>query len=313
MSKTPAFVFPGQGSQAVGMLAELAQVHADIRATFDEASDALAMDLWQLSQQGPDTELNATANTQPCLLAAGVAVWRAWQSQGAAAPVVMAGHSLGEYTALVAAGALRFTDAVHLVRKRGELMQDAVPGGSGAMAAILGLGDDAVRAVCSEAQQGEIVEAANFNSPGQVVISGQAAAVERAVAGAKAAGAKRAMLLSVSVPSHCSLMKAAAKRLSGILNDIEITTPEIPVIHNVDASPAADADTIRTRLAQQLYLPVRWVEDVQQLKSRGAELLIETGPAKVLTGLAKRIDRDLEAISVTDPAGFEKALEMTNA
>lgn len=313
MSKTPAFVFPGQGSQAVGMLADLASVYPEIRVTFEQASDVLEMDLWRLSQQGPEEELNATANTQPSLLAAGVGVWRVWQAQGGRVPVILAGHSLGEYSALVAAGALDFSAALRLVRRRGELMQDAVAAGSGAMAAILGLDDDAVRSVCAEAGQGEIVEAANFNSPGQVVISGQTTAVERAVAMAKAAGAKRAMLLSVSVPSHCSLMKPAAEQLMEVLGALEIGQTQIPVVHNVDVSLAADANAVRDRLAQQLFQPVRWVENVQRIKSQGAELLIETGPGKVLTGLTKRIDRELESVSITDPAGFDKALEMTNA
>lgn len=313
MGKTFAIVFPGQGSQSIGMLSDLAASHPQIRSTFEEASEALGMDLWQLSQEGPEEQLNATTNTQPSLLAAGVAVWRAWRAEQGGEPIVMAGHSLGEYTALVATGALDFPTAVRLVRQRGEWMQSAVPSGTGAMAAILGLDDDAVATICAEAQQDEVVEPANYNSPGQVVISGHVKAVDRAVGGAETAGAKRAMRLPVSVPSHCSLMRQAADGLLEILAAVEIAPVRIPVVHNVDVSLAGDADAIRERLAQQLYRPVRWVDNVRQLKAQGAEILVEAGPGKVLTGLTKRIDRDLKSVSLTDPAGFDKALEMTNA
>lgn len=309
MSTSFSIVFPGQGSQSVGMLAELAAAHPLVRQTFEEASQAVGVDLWKMSQEGPEEELNRTRHTQPAMLAAGVAVWRVWSGQGGPTPAVTAGHSLGEYSALVAAGALEFAAAAQLVARRGEFMQEAVPAGAGAMAAVLGLDDEAVIELCARAAQGAVVEAVNFNSPGQVVIAGDSAAVERAVALAKEAGAKRALLLPVSVPSHCALMRPAAERLAGELDGVELAAPRLPVLHNVDVAEAADAAAIRDKLTRQLYSPVRWVETVREIAGRGVGLVIEAGPGKVLTGLSKRIDKRLEAVAVFDPAGLEKALE----
>ena len=307
-----AMTFPGQGSQSVGMLGDLAAAFPLVRETFEEASDALGSDLWTLSQQGPAEELNRTENTQPAMLAADIAVWRVWNEQGGPEPMLLAGHSLGEYAALVAAGALEFADAVRLVRERGRLMQEAVPAGEGAMAAILGLDDDQVRAICAEAAQGEVAEAVNFNSPGQVVIAGDAAAIARAVELAKAAGAKRALPLDVSVPSHCALMRDAAQRLREVLQSVAVEAPRIPVLHNVTVEPAAEPDAIRDLLARQLHGPVRWVETVRAMREQGAEALVEAGPGKVLTGLCKRIDRQITALPVFDGASLEKALETIN-
>lgn len=308
MTSTTAFVFPGQGSQSVGMLADLAAAHDTVRRTFEEASSALGRDLWSLSQNGPAEELDRTDLTQPAMLTAGVAVWRVWQEQGGAAPACMAGHSLGEYTALVCAGVLDFTDAVRLVSDRARFMQEAVPAGQGAMAALLGLDDDAVRQVCIHAANGDVVEAVNFNAPGQVVIAGDAAAVDRAVVLAKEAGAKRAVPLSVSVPSHCALMLPASKRLAERLNDVRVTSPLVPVLHNVDAATAMDPDAIRERLIRQLYNPVLWADTVRAMAAQGASVLVECGPGKVLAGLTRRIDRSLEGRPVYDPATLEKAM-----
>jgi len=302
-----AFVFPGQGSQSVGMMQGWSE-RAEVRATFAEASDALGQDLWALVTEGPADLLNQTVNTQPAMLAADVAVWRVWQAAGGATPALLAGHSLGEYAALVAAGALNFADAVKLVRFRAEAMQAAVPEGVGAMAAILGLDDDAVRAVCADAAAGEVVEAVNLNSPGQVVIAGNKAAVERAMALAKERGAKRALPLPVSVPSHSSLMLPAAEKLLAHLQDVTIATPNIPVLHNTDVHSHADAGAIRAALAKQLHTPVRWVETVQALKAAGIERVIECGPGKVLAGLAKRIDDSLPAVALVDEASLQAAL-----
>jgi [acyl-carrier-protein] S-malonyltransferase len=307
-----AIVFPGQGSQSVGMLADLAATFPQVRDTFEEASDAIGTDLWTLSQKGPAEDLNRTENTQPAMLSAGIAVWRVWQEQGGAQPAMLAGHSLGEYSALVAAGVLAFADAVRLVRERGRLMQAAVPAGEGAMAAILGLDDDQVRALCAEAAQGEVAEAVNFNSPGQVVIAGHAAAIARAVEAAKAAGAKRALLLDVSVPSHCALMQEAAAALREYIDGIEFAAPQIPVLHNVSVASADNPDAIREVLAQQLYSPVRWVETVRAMAEQGVDTLIEAGPGKVLTGLCKRIDKQIAALPVYDGATLDKALEKIN-
>jgi len=306
-------VFPGQGSQSVGMLAELAEAYPIVGETFAEASGALGFDLWQLVRGGPAEQLNLTHNTQPAMLASGIAVWRVWQQQGGPVPQLLAGHSLGEYSALVAADAIDFTDAVRLVAERGRLMQAAVPEGTGAMAAILGLDDEQVRAVCTEATAGEVVEAVNFNSPGQVVIAGQAGAVARAVEAAKAAGAKRAVVLPVSVPSHCALMRPAAEQLAVRLAATGVRAPRIPVLHNVDVAVAGDADAVRDRLARQLYSPVRWVETVQRLAADGVTLVIEAGPGKVLAGLNKRIDKYLESVAVYDPASLAAALEAAHA
>ena len=302
-----AFVFPGQGSQSVGMMQGWGE-RADVRATFAEASDALGQDLWALVADGPTDLLNQTVNTQPAMLAADIATWRVWLAAGGVAPALLAGHSLGEYAALVAAGALDFADAIRLVRLRAEAMQAAVPEGVGAMAAILGLDDDAVRAVCNEAAAGEVVEAVNLNSPGQVVIAGNKAAVERAMGLAKEKGAKRALPLPVSVPSHSSLMLPAAEKLLAHLQGVTISTPVIPVLHNTDVQSHAEADAIRAALAKQLHTPVRWVETVQALKAAGIERVIECGPGKVLAGLAKRIDDSLPAVALVDEASLAAAL-----
>ena len=302
-----AFVFPGQGSQSVGMMQGWGE-RPDVRATFTEASDALGQDLWAMVADGPIELLNQTVNTQPAMLAADIAVWRVWQSAGGATPALLAGHSLGEYAALVAAGALGFADAIRLVRFRAEAMQAAVPDGVGAMAAILGMEDDAVRAVCSEAAAGEVVEAVNFNSPGQVVIAGNKTAVERAMVLAKEKGAKRALPLPVSVPSHSSLMLPAAEKLLAHLQGVTIAMPLIPVLHNTDVHSHADADAIRLALARQLHTPVRWVETVQALKAAGIDRVIECGPGKVLAGLNKRIDDSLPAVALVDETSLVAAL-----
>lgn len=304
-----ALVFPGQGSQSVGMLAELADVHGQIKETFQEASDALGYDLWQLIQDGPVDELGKTHITQPAMLTGGVAIWRLWQSQTDIAPATMAGHSLGEYSALVAAGSLSLSDAVKLVADRGRFMQEAVPAGVGAMAAILGLDDEQVKAVCDGAAGDEVVTAVNFNSPGQVVIAGHAAAVERAVDAAKEAGAKRALMLPVSVPSHCSLMMPAAEKLAARLAEITINTPAIPVLNNVDVKAESDPVAIRDALKRQLFCPVRWVETVNTIASQDISLLVECGPGKVLAGLNKRINKQMTAYTTSDVAGFDKALQ----
>ncbi|MFV8833813.1 ACP S-malonyltransferase [Aquisalimonas sp. APHAB1-3] len=309
MTSTTAFVFPGQGSQSVGMLGELAEHTSVVADTFAEASDALGRDLWDLVRNGPEDQLNSTDITQPAMLAAGVAVWRALQEKGAPAPAYLAGHSLGEYSALVCGGALAFPEAVALVAERGRLMQEAVPQGQGAMAAILGLDDEQVRQVCADAAQGDVVEAVNFNAPGQVVIAGGASAVERAVTAAKAAGAKRAMPLPVSVPSHCALMEPAAEKLAQRLRDVAVQAPTIPVVHNVDVAPCDDPDGIRDRLVRQLHRPVRWVETVEFLAGHGVGTLVECGPGKVLAGLTRRIDKSLDAVAVFDPDSLNKALD----
>lgn len=308
-----AIVFPGQGSQSVGMLAELASDWPQVNEAFAEASDALGYDLWALVQQGPEGELNQTDKTQPAMLAAGIATWRVWQAAGGAMPVCLAGHSLGEYSALAAAGAIRFADAIKLVERRGQLMQAAVPQGEGAMAAILGLDDAQVIDACDQAARGEVVQAVNFNAPGQVVVAGAKTAVERAVELAKAAGAKRAVVLPVSVPSHCSLMQGAAQELAESLKEIDIQAPQIKVIHNVDVASHADADAIRTVLTKQLYSPVRWVETVQFLSQAGVDTLLESGPGKVLAGLNRRINRDMAALPVFDAKTLAVALEALRA
>ncbi|BAZ94221.1 malonyl CoA-acyl carrier protein transacylase [Thiohalobacter thiocyanaticus] len=306
---TLAYVFPGQGSQSVGMLAELAAAHPVVGETFAEASDVLGYDLWQLSQDGPAEQLNQTDRTQPAMLAAGVAVWRVLAQATDKRPAMLAGHSLGEYSALVCAGVLEFAAAVKLVESRARFMQEAVPAGAGAMAAILGLDDDAVREVCRQAAEGEVVEPVNFNAPGQVVIAGGAAAVERAVTQAKAAGARRAVPLPVSVPSHCSLMQPAAEALSAELARTDLRPPSIDVIHNVDVRAHSDANEIRELLARQLHNPVRWVETVQYMQAEGVTRLIECGPGKVLAGLNKRIAKEMTALPVYDPTSLEAALE----
>ncbi|MDQ7016439.1 MAG: ACP S-malonyltransferase [Gammaproteobacteria bacterium] len=303
-----AAVFPGQGSQSVAMLADLAASHAEVQATFAEASQRLDYDLWQLVQEGPAEKLNQTEFTQPAMLAAGVATYRVWRAVGGAEPELLAGHSLGEYSALVVAGVLSLADAAWLVSERGRLMQAAVPAGEGAMAAILGLSDEQVIDVCRAAAQGEVVEAVNFNSNGQVVIAGQTAAVERAMSGAKEAGAKRALPLPVSVPSHSSLMCGAADLLTTCFEQVEFSEPKIPVLQNVTAEAASDLETLKGALKQQLFSPVQWVKCVQNLQAAEADVLLELGPGKVLTGLAKRIDRRFASFSVADTATLEKAL-----
>jgi len=303
-----AFVFPGQGSQTVGMLTELAATYSRVEETFREASDALGYDLWQLVSQGPAEELNKTWQTQPALLAASVAIYRVWQQQGGEKPVLMAGHSLGEYSALVCAGVLNFADAVKLVELRGKLMQEAVPEGTGAMQAIIGLDDAAIRKACEESAQGQVVSPVNFNSPGQVVIAGNKEAVERAGAACKAAGAKRALPLPVSVPSHCALMKPAADKLAVALESITFNAPAVPVINNVDVKAETDAAAIRHALVRQLYSPVRWTESVEAMAAQGVTQLLEMGPGKVLTGLTKRIVDSLTAAAVNDTASLAAAL-----
>jgi [acyl-carrier-protein] S-malonyltransferase len=303
-----AFVFPGQGSQSLGMLAELAAAHAEVKAVFDEASQGAGVDLWAISQQGPEALLNSTENTQPALLAASVAVWRVWNKLGGAQPAQLAGHSLGEYSALVCAGALSLHDAAALVAERGRLMQAAVPAGVGAMAAILG-GDDAqIAQVCDEVAQGQVVAPANFNSPGQLVIAGNAEAVDRALARLAELGVKKAVRLAVSVPSHCMLMRGAADKLGERMAAIAWQAPAIPVIQNAEARHYESLDDIRGALQRQLYLPVRWTECVQALAAHGATRIAECGPGKVLTGLVKRIDRSLEGRAIGAPADFDAAL-----
>jgi [acyl-carrier-protein] S-malonyltransferase len=300
-----AFLFPGQGSQSIAMMqgfADLSVVHD----TFVEASDILGQDLWAMVNDGPVELLNATVNTQPVMLAAGVATYRAWLALGGRVPDLMAGHSLGEYTALVAAGALSFADALPLVRLRALAMQDAVAEGVGAMAAILGLDDDTVRAVCTEAAQGEVLEAVNFNSPGQVVIAGHKAAVERGMALAKEKGAKRALPLPVSVPSHCALMRPAAEKLSVALANIKIAAPQVPVLHNADVASYQQSNQICDALARQLYSPVRWVETVRAMADDGVTLAAECGPGKVLAGLTKRIDDRVTATALISVAACEE-------
>ena len=296
-----AMVFPGQGSQSVGMLAELAAEYPIVTKTFKQASDALGYDLWHLTQQGPTEELNKTWQTQPALLAASVAIYRVWQEKYPQfKPTAMAGHSLGEYPALVCAGAVDFQEAIKLVALRGKLMQQAVPEGTGAMYAIIGLDNETIVNACKQAEQGEVVSAVNFNSPGQVVIAGAKAAVERAAALCKAAGAKRALPLAVSVPSHCELMKPAAEQLANALADIAINAPEIAVINNVDVRVESESTQICTALVRQLYSPVRWTETVEKMAQDGIEILVEIGPGKVLNGLTKRIIAELQAVSVND-------------
>jgi len=306
-----AMVFPGQGSQTVGMLAELAGGYPIVQETFKQASEVLGYDLWQLVQEGPAEELNKTWQTQPALLTASVAVYRVWQQKyPALKPEVMAGHSLGEYSALVCAGVLDFQDAVKLVELRGKLMQQAVPEGTGAMYAIIGLDNDAIINACKQAEQGEVVSAVNFNSPGQVVIAGAKAAVERAAALCKEAGAKRALPLAVSVPSHCALMKPAADQLSVSLESITLKAPVVAVLNNVDVKAETDAVAIRNALVRQLYSPVRWTETVEKMAQNGVEVLVEVGPGKVLNGLTKRIVDSLQAVSVNDVKSLDSVEEV---
>ena len=303
-----AIAFPGQGSQSVGMLAEIASVYPVVKATFDEASQVLGYDLFTLVMEGPAEELNKTWRTQPALLTSSVALWRVWQELGAPAPAVMAGHSLGEYSALVCSGAMAFTDAVKLVELRGLAMQEAVPEGVGAMAAIIGLDNESIAANCEKAAQGQVVSPVNFNSPGQVVIAGHKEAVERANVLMKESGAKRALPLPVSVPSHCALMHPAAEKLAAALQLVEIQNPSIPVINNVDVSAETDAARIKDALVRQLFSPVRWTEIVENMANTGIEFEVEMGPGKVLSGLAKRIDKRVDGAAINDTASLQEIL-----
>jgi len=308
MTKKLAIVFPGQGSQSVGMLADLYQTYPLVQDTFNEASAALGYDLWVLVANGPEEQLNETQRTQPALLTASVAVWRVWQQQGGATPAYFAGHSLGEYSALVCAGVLSLADAVKLVEKRGQYMQQAVPAGTGAMAAIIGLDDAAIAKACADAAQGEVVAPVNYNSPGQVVIAGHKAAVERAGEACKAAGAKRALPLPVSVPSHCALMRPAAEQLAADLAALHFNTPVIPVVNNVDVEQADSAEAIKDALIRQLYSPVRWTETIEYFAAQGVTEVLELGAGKVLSGLIKRINKELSTSSITDSAALSAAL-----
>lgn len=305
---TFAIAFPGQGSQSVGMLAEMAAEFPTVKATFAEASEVLGYDLFELVMNGPAEELNKTWQTQPALLTSSVALWRVWQELGGATPEIMAGHSLGEYSALVCAGALNFQDAVKLVELRGKAMQEAVPEGVGAMSAIIGLDNDTIAANCVQAAEGQIVSPVNFNSPGQVVIAGHKEAVERANALMKASGAKRALPLPVSVPSHCALMKPAAEKLAAALKNIVVAVPAIPVINNVDVVAETDPVRIKDALVRQLFSPVRWTETVIAMADQGVVTQVEMGPGKVLSGLAKRIDGRVEGIAANDPASVRDVL-----
>ncbi len=303
-----AFVFPGQGSQKVGMLAELAAANPSVEATFREASDALGYDAWQMIQQGQQEEINLTERTQPLLLASSLAIWRLWNEKGGPLPAQMAGHSLGEWSALVCANVLDFADAIKIVRARGAYMQKAVPVGVGAMAAILGLSDDIILDACNTARQDDIVDAVNFNAPGQVVIAGTAAAVDRAIRICKEAGAKRAMALPVSAPFHTRLMQPAAEQLTDLVMSTAFASPRVPVIHNLHGRPESNPETIKTLMLEQIYKPVMWVDCIQGLKATGAELFVECGPGRVLNGLTKRIDRDLTSFSTDDEASLDNAL-----
>lgn len=304
-----ALIFPGQGSQSVGMMRPFAQSGA-VREVFEEASEVLGEDLWKLVDEGPAEQLNATVNTQPAMLAAGYAVYRAWREVGGTDPVLVAGHSLGEYTALVVAGVIPFRDAVPLVRFRAQAMQEAVPAGAGAMAAILGLEDDAVRAACAEAAQGQVVEAVNFNAPSQVVIAGHKTAVERGIEAAKARGAKRAVMLPVSAPFHSSLLRPAAMQLAHRMKGVAFSAPAIPVINNVDVAQEAEPDKIKDALARQACCPVRWVAVIRRIAEAGVTLVAECGPGKVLTGLTRHIDSSLQGYAMVDPQGLQQLLRV---
>ncbi len=306
INKELAFVFPGQGSQSVAMLDELGARHREVAATFEEASDVVGRDLWKLSREGAPEDLAQTEITQPLMLAGGVAVWRVWTQTSGQKPGVMAGHSLGEYSALVAAGALRYVDAVQLVADRARLMQQAVPAGTGAMAAILGLDDEIVEAICREMAEKQVVAAANYNSPGQLVIAGHAAAVERAMTACLDAGARRAMKLPVSVPSHCALMGPAALEFAELVKGVDLAAPSIPVLHNVDVRARDDVESIRTALVEQLSAPVRWTATVREMVAMGVEMLAECGPGRVLSGLGRRIDKSAQWFPMDSEAGLAK-------
>ncbi|NOY15453.1 MAG: ACP S-malonyltransferase [Gammaproteobacteria bacterium] len=304
-----AFIFPGQGSQSIGMMNSLSESHAVVQETFAKASSVLGYDLWGLLVNGPADQLNLTEYTQPAMLTAGVASWRVWLAAGGTSPAIMAGHSLGEYTALVCAGALDFSDAVALVSDRARFMQQAVPQGGGAMAAVLGLDENAVRSLCQENAEGDILEAVNYNAPGQIVVAGNTAAIDRLVESAKLSGAKRAIVLPVSVPSHCTLMKPASKLMAERLKDISIEKSEIPVIHNVNVQIAANEDEIRELLARQISEPVRWVETINSMYNEGITRLVECGPGKVLCGLTRRINREISCIPLISMDSISDALE----
>lgn len=306
-----AFVFPGQGSQSVGMLQDLATEHSEVKQVFERASDALGKDLWALVQTS-ESELNQTHNTQPAMLAAGFAIWTVWCKQSSVRPDWVAGHSLGEYTALVCSGAMEFEDAIRLVALRGQLMQEAVPAGTGAMAAILGLEDHQVVKVCTESAENQIVSAVNFNAPGQVVIAGHSAAVERAIVAAKAKGAKRAVLLPVSVPSHCALMQSAAEKLDTHLQQTAIVMPKMTLIHNVDVASHSAPEVIRNALKEQLYRPVHWVDSIKFMHNQGVTRFVECGPGKVLVGLNKRIVKDAQHYTIYNPETLQDVLERLN-
>ncbi len=305
-----AITFAGQGSQSIGMMAGFDQMPI-VQRTFEEASDILKFDVWSMAVSGPAELQNQTINTQPLMLAAGIATFRAWQEKGGRLPAFFAGHSLGEYTALVAAGALNFKEALRLVRLRAQAMQDAVPEGVGGIAAVLGLDTEQVRAVCVEAAAGQILEAVNLNSPGQVVIAGHRAAVERGMALAKARGAKRTLMLPMTVPSHCALMKPAAEKLAVALQTVHCNVPEIPVIQNADVAAFSNADDIKNALVEQLYRPVRWIETIQAIATGGAVVVIECAPGKVLTGLNKRIDTNLNCLAISDTASLAVSIDAT--
>ena len=304
-----AAVFPGQGSQSVGMLAELADAFPAVEATFAEASEALGYDLWRVCREGPEEKLNSTECTQPAMLAAGVAVWSVWRERGGAAPEIMAGHSLGEYSALVCADAVAFPDAVALVAARGRYMQEAVPSGQGAVAAVIGLGDDDVEEACRAAAEGEVVCPVNFNAPGQVVLAGHAGAVKRALDLAREAGARRAILLPLSVPVHSPLMEPAAERFRSRLEEVEFSTPAVPVVANIGVEPHGGPDSIRDRLVRQLHSPVPWTATVRRLAGSGIAAVLEPGPGRVLAGLNRRIDRGIKALAVFDPGSLDAAIE----
>lgn len=304
-----AFVFPGQGSQKIGMLAELADQYPSVKETFDQASDALGYNMWDLIQQGEQEEINLTERTQPILLASSVAIWRLWNEHKGAQPSQMAGHSLGEWSALVCSGVVDFADGLKIVRARGQYMQQAVPVGEGAMAAIIGLDDQAILDACKNSQSQGVVDAVNFNAPGQVVIAGSSAAVEAAMDLCKEAGAKRALPLPVSAPFHTSLMKPAADNLADLVNSVSFSAPQVPVIHNVHAQTESDPETIKALMLEQIYSPVKWVDCVKQLKNNGATTFAECGPGKVLSGLTKRIDREISSLSTDNVADYTAALE----
>jgi|TARA_B110000259_G_scaffold187261_1_gene240845 [acyl-carrier-protein] S-malonyltransferase len=310
MSANIAFVFPGQGSQSVGMLAELGANHHVVVETFSQASEALGYDLWQLVQHDQSGQLNQTYITQPALLSASVALWRLWLEKGGRTPTMLAGHSLGEYSALVCAGALGFSDAIRLVEARGQFMQAAVPSGEGAMAAIIGLDNDAIALACEVSAQGQTVAPVNYNSPGQVVIAGSKVAVERAMVACKAGGAKRALALPVSVPSHCALMLPAAEKLRTILAGVKMSLPMIPVVHNVDAKLASSSEAIISNLVAQLHQPVLWTQCVESIAASGVDLVVECGPGKVLNGLTKRINKTLQSASINDAASLAATLKL---